>query len=268
MMADEATVIEAAQRLLRAAGLTDRSQLLVGRWIEDGLPSEPVDGLAGRDQLGHAVGVLLELSADVQSLAILGRAFPDRRVVFSAASRELGDSQRTVAGPLRPAVLSVSARTGRALPRWVSLGRVRSRRDRPAPDGPRRPPRGRWYHARRPDRDRDPGPTRRSARTRRFFAEFDHWDADGVRFVFSYGTGTAGHAAGNAPTRSAMTLSPRSSRSSPRSIPVSPRRPRRPRSRPPSSEPDTSTSWPWSSKRHPHCSPVTVPTPRSRWSCD
>jgi hypothetical protein len=100
MMADEATVIEAVQRLLRETGLSDRSQLLVGRWIEDGLPSEPVDGPAGRDQLHHAVGLILELSADAQAVAVLGRTFADRPVVFSATSRELGDNQRTIAHPL------------------------------------------------------------------------------------------------------------------------------------------------------------------------
>lgn len=78
-MAEEARVLQELQSLMRQSPIADWEQELVGRWALGGLPIEPRDGAIGRAQVEIAADLLLAMSVETSSLAVLTRRYASIR---------------------------------------------------------------------------------------------------------------------------------------------------------------------------------------------
>lgn len=87
-MAGERDVLEYLLQVLDSEGLRERAAVVRGRWVDRGLPLDPAEDAAGRDQLRVVLGVLRELRVDVRSMAYLYEVSP-RGVVFHDPTAEV-----------------------------------------------------------------------------------------------------------------------------------------------------------------------------------
>lgn len=81
---DEHDVLAAAVTLLETEHLQTAYPLVVARWIEAGLPTEPSEGGIARAQLAEVAGVLRQTATDLESLVLLPSLHDEGRVVFGA----------------------------------------------------------------------------------------------------------------------------------------------------------------------------------------